>query len=305
MLEALAHGVYSGLAWVRRRPFPAFLIATFAFSWADWLSLAASGARVVPGRLPTELTGMAGPALAAFTVTAIGGGDAGVKEFALRVVRIPWRSPWLWLLAPSPLLVALATLAVLSAAGLPVPGPAAFARYPGLPTLPLFAVFDLVLLGSGFGQEIGWRGLALPRLQARYGPLSGALLVAVPWGIWLLPLLVVNPARLSSDASPVAGIAGRAMLLLASSVVLAFVVARTRGSLVAAAFWHASLRMATATDGGRGMVGAVVIAVVIGAAVVLVAAELVARRRGGSVLVPVPDEFLRPQADEIPARKPT
>jgi membrane protease YdiL (CAAX protease family) len=304
VLEALAHGVYSGLAWVRRRPFPAFLIAAFTFSWAEWLSLVASGARVGPGRLPTDLAGMTGPALAAFTVTAIAGGEAGLKEFALRIARIPWRSAWFWLLAPSPLLVALATLGVLSASGLPVPGAASFARYAGLPPLPLLAVFDLVLLCAGFGQEIGWRGMALPRLQARYGPLSGALLVAVPWGIWLLPLLAVNPARFSLDASPFARLAGSAMLVLASSVVLAFVVARTRGSVVAAAFWHASLRMATATDGGRGMVGAVVIAAVMGAAVVLVAAELVVRRRGDSLLVPVPGGFSARKAGDIPARKP-
>jgi hypothetical protein len=101
VLEALARSVYSGLAWVRRHPLFAFLVGAFAFSWGDWLSLAATGERIAPGRLPTDMAGMAGPAFAAFAVAAIGRGEAGVRALALRLVRIPWRSAWFWILAPS------------------------------------------------------------------------------------------------------------------------------------------------------------------------------------------------------------
>lgn len=288
MLETLARAVNAALAWARRRPFPAFLLAAFAFSWADWLSLAAGHARVAPGRLPTDMAGMAGPALAAFAVTAMAGGEEGLRALVRRLVRIPWRSAWFWILAPSPLWVALATLSSLAVADLPTPPLASFARYPGLPALPLVMVFDFVLLGVGFGQEIGWRGLALPRMQARFGPLGGAVLLAVPWGAWMLPLLAVHRAGLPPGASPLVPLGIGAVLLVASSVVLAFVVARTEGSLVAAALWHACLRMATATDGGKGTVGMAVTSAVVAGALALAASEVRARRRGRSILALAP-----------------
>jgi membrane protease YdiL (CAAX protease family) len=288
VLSALANAVAATLAFVRAHPLSAYLVTAFAFSWSDWISLFVSGSRIAFGRLPTDMAGMAGPAFAAFAVTAIAGGEAGLKDLALRVVRLPLRSPWLWLLAPSPLWVLLATLAVLAATGQPVPAAALFARYPGIPVLPLLSVFDLVLLGVGFGQEIGWRGLALPRLQARHGPLGGAVLVALPWGAWLFPLLLVNNAWREVGAEAILPLAVNGLLLLPASVVLAFVVARTGGSLAAAAFWHASRRMALATEGAQGRVGQMVsVAVVLGAAVI-VAAEFRARRRGGTLLGPVP-----------------
>ena len=284
MLEATARAVYSALDWVRRRPFLAFLLAASAFSWPDWLSLAAGHARVAPGRLPTDMVGMAGPAMAAFAVTAVAGGEEGLRALVRRLVRIPWRSAWFWILAPSPLWVALGTVALLAMAAQPVPSLDSFARYPGIPALPLVMVFDLVLLGVGFGQEIGWRGLALPRMQARFGPLGGAVLLALPWGAWMLPLLAVYRAGLPPGASPLVPLAIGAILLVASSVVLAFVVARTEGSLVAAALWHALLRMATATDGGKGIVGMAVTTAVVAGAVAVVAAELGVTRRGRSLL---------------------
>lgn len=290
MLEPIARAVYSALAWARRRPLPAFLVAAFAFSWADWLSLAAGPVRVAPGRLPTDMAGMAGPALAALAVTAVSGGEAGVRALALRLVRIPWRSAWFWILAPGPLWVALGTLAVRAMAGLPAPPAAAFARYPGLPSLPPLIVFDLVLLGVGFGQEIGWRGLALPRMQERFGPLGGAILLAVPWGAWMLPLLAVHRAGLPPGASPLPSLGVGAVLLVATSVVLAFVAARTGGSLAACALWLAFLRMATATEGGRAVLAGPITAAVVAGAVAVVLVESRCRRGGGSILALPPGE---------------
>ena len=288
MLEALARAVYSTLDRSRRRPLLAFLVLAFAFSWLDWGSILVTGARVVPGRLPTDMFGMAGPAFAAFVVIAIEGRETGMMELARRIMRVPWRSAWFWILAPGPLWVLLASLAVRSAAGLPVPPATAFARYPGLPPLPLPTVFDLVLLGAGFGQEIGWRGLALPRLQSRLGPLAGAMAVAVPWGVWLLPLLVVNPAWQAGTADAAQALAASALLLLASSVLLAFVVARTGGSLAAAALWHACLRMAMVTEAGRETTGLAMLMVALVGATVVAGAEVIARRRGGSILAVAP-----------------
>ncbi len=286
MLQGLADGIAALLAWTRARPLLAFLVTAFCFSWSDWVTIAWAGASVVPGRLPTDMAGMAGPAFAALAVSAIAGGEAGVKDLLRRVARLPLRSPWFWLLAPAPLWALVVAVAAMHLAGASAPPAAAFGRYPGLPPLPPLAVFDLVLLGVGFGQEIGWRGLALPRLQARHGPLAGAIAVAVPWGIWMAPLLVVNRWWMEPGQEPLAVLLAAGALLVSSSIVLAFLVARTGGSVAAAAIWHGSLRMATATEGARGFPGAVVVASVVLSALAVLAAEARARRGGETVMLP-------------------
>jgi hypothetical protein len=97
-------------------------------------------------------------------------------------------------------------------------------------------------------------------------------------------LLLVNRAWVPPDGYLLVPLAGSAALIFSASVVLAFLVARTGGSILAAALWHASLRMTTVTDGGKGIVGAAVVVSTVIAAVALVAAELALRRRGRSLL---------------------
>jgi uncharacterized protein len=54
----------------------------------------------------------------------------------------------------------------------------------GNPFLLLPVVFVAVLLQAGLAEEIGWRGFALPWLQARYSPLAATVVLAAPWALW-------------------------------------------------------------------------------------------------------------------------
>ncbi len=60
---------------------------------------------------------------------------------------------------------------------------------PGFNLLPMSLVFFVVV---GLGQELGWSGYLMPRLQARYGALTACVLRAVLVAIWHLPLLVYS-----------------------------------------------------------------------------------------------------------------
>jgi membrane protease YdiL (CAAX protease family) len=70
-----------------------------------------------------------------------------------------------------------------------LPSASEFVRFSGTaPTVPVLLVAIAV---GAFGEEAGWRGYALPRMQARLGPLPATLLLALLWAAWHAPLVFV------------------------------------------------------------------------------------------------------------------
>jgi uncharacterized protein len=51
----------------------------------------------------------------------------------------------------------------------------------------------VLALIAGLGEEPGWRGFALPRLETRLAPLLATALLGFVWAMWHLPLVCVDP----------------------------------------------------------------------------------------------------------------
>src|SRR5438270_9137292 len=179
---------------ISRHPLLAYFVIAFVGSWVSLLPIALSRGVNALGLLPYTLPDsvfyiagilftFAGPALASLVVTAIITGRAGVGQLLRRCVQ--WRVGIQWYLITifGFLLVYLVGYSVFLGVNLPL---ALLAQSPLLLTVFLpQAVF--IILTASFAEELGWRGFALPRLQQRYGPVLGTVILGSLHGLWHLP----------------------------------------------------------------------------------------------------------------------
>jgi membrane protease YdiL (CAAX protease family) len=154
-----------------------YFFLAYAISWLIWLPLVLAGQGWVERDVPPFLQalGFMGPMLAAIIVTGTARGLPGIKQLLSGLFR--FRVSWRWyafvLLAP-PLLIsgaAVINYLVLSE----WPNWQGYGRIEDLfPGLGLLGTAVLHFLVVGVGEEVGWRGFALPRLIGRIG--NGAFL---------------------------------------------------------------------------------------------------------------------------------
>lgn len=223
-----------------------FFVLAYGLSWAWWLPLALSGATVAAGDLPTHVPGLFGPAIAALVTAALVDRGRAVADLGRRTVRVrfPLRA-WIATLAPVAFIGVGALVQRLAGGGWPDFG--GLGRYSGIPAFGVAAVLAIVF-ATCLGEEIGWRGYALPRLQARFGPRLGTALLYPLWALWHLPNFWFLANFLDMD--PFTLVVGWGLGLFAGTLVLAHVAHLARGSVLATSIWHFGYNAASATDLG-------------------------------------------------------
>lgn len=274
---------------IRRYPTAAFFILAYALSWAYWVPMLLTGKRVAPGSSTTHFPGLLGPAIAAVIVQATTLGTPGLRDLWRRIILVSRPTTRFVAYSLSPVAFLAAALLVMLVLDMPLPAVSEFGRYSGLPELGLAIVLPLVLLFSGYGEELGWRGYALAPLQSRFGPLGGALVLAALWAGWHLPTFgVIQTYR---EMTPPMIVFGFLLGLTCGSIVLANVANRTQGSVLAAALWHATYNLTAATSAGGGFISAFTTTCVMVWAVAVVVLER--RGRTGSVMAAPPGAVAR------------
>jgi uncharacterized protein len=190
---------------VKRHPIVTFFVLAYTFSWLPWVL-----GTLVPASRPFVLYPFfpAGPLLAALIVIPVTQGRAGLRAWAAKLLK--WRVSWRWyaLAIGIPLTVALGAAGLNVVFGAPSLSLAqilgANGNAQGLgsllgigPLLSLLLVFVIRLVNPAdgpLGEEPGWRGYALPGLQAKRSPLTAALLVGLLAALWHLPIFLVGGA---------------------------------------------------------------------------------------------------------------
>ncbi|HEY5722993.1 MAG TPA: CPBP family intramembrane glutamic endopeptidase [Allosphingosinicella sp.] len=206
-----------GAAWWA---IPAFLLLLIPLSWYSWLL----GYADDPGNSGINPLG---PLVAALLVSAAGGWT-NLKAFVRTVVRIRahWTTYAIALLLP--ILLAVASVAIMIAQGANFPIGQAQARWTDL-----VDAFLIMFLFVALGEEPGWRGWLMPRLQAHLSPLKASLALAPVWALWHLPML--------GEELPFDQLIPFLISLTAASIVLTWLTLRTRGGVLPAMICHATV----------------------------------------------------------------
>ena len=216
-----------------------FFIFAFGITWLSAGILAVFAPAVPtspsdPAMLVTILAGLPGafgPTIAAFIVTAISAGSAGVSAL--------WRRFWNRNLPIGWLLVSLLGYDVMRLIANTVARLLDGTAYPVIDlSTPLWMVIPIFLqsfLLSGMGEEFGWRGFALPRFQAKWSALTSSILLGGLWAVWHLPFFFIPSQPLYQrnfwEWLP---------LIILSSVIYTWIFSNTGGSVLAAALFHAA-----------------------------------------------------------------
>jgi len=154
-------------------PLPLFFVIAFAWTWA-WQAPIVLG---YEGPLWPLLLGVGGigPSLAAIAVT---------RGRVLRELLA--RTRWWWYAVAVAVPIAVKLVGLWADVSLGASMPAAIFAVPALG----------VMLLPAFGEELGWRGFAYPRLADATSPAIAAVVTGFVWGLWHLPTALFPGAEL-------------------------------------------------------------------------------------------------------------
>ena len=177
------------------------------------------------------IPGAIGPTFAAFVMTAITEGKPGVKALWLRFWNRNMSLKWL--------IVTLLFYDTFRLAANLIAQASDGQAYPvfDLPDPPWMFITSFIsaFIINGMGEEFGWRGYVLPRFQARWNALTSSIILGVIWISWHIPFFFIPGAALYQrdfwEWAP---------WVLMSSVIYTWLVNNTKGSLLAAALFHAT-----------------------------------------------------------------
>lgn len=226
---------------MRRHPLFFFFLIAYAGTWIMVIPYILAEWGILHGdfRIVFAIKPFVGPFLAAFVMTGIIEGKEGVRRLQQRIKQK--HAGWGWYVL---ILLGIPALILIGI----IIQPGALASFQGFQPL-LLVSYPLTYIavffaGGPMGEEPGWRGFALPRMQSRYGALRGTLLLGVLWTFWHLPDFL-TPAQ---GGGPGTGFETFLVnfplflgLAIALAILLTWIYNHTQGSLLISILAHASV----------------------------------------------------------------
>jgi len=218
----------------------------YIISWIIWLPLYAqgSGLKNIPIIPFQHGIGGLGPLVASFLTTWIYYKNKELKKLFKKCVQI---KPVLYLaialLIPF-LLALIATImnSAINESHIKLSGLLTVKEFPNLNLLTFF-IYNLIFFG--FGEEVGWRGFALPRIQNKFNALTSSIFLTIFWALWHLPLFFYRPGYISMEFT---GILGWFFSLLTGSILLSWLFNSSKGSILICAVFHSTIDIVFTAD---------------------------------------------------------
>lgn len=209
-----------------------FFLITYFVSWGCWFSAvvirqsARSNSTSVDGVL--LLIGTVAPAAVALALTAFYDGGARLRAMLSHLLQGNVGFRWyLFAVLYMPVVKAAVAATYKLTTG----------KWPAIGHEGPLVIASAIVLSMPVqaGEEIGWRGFALPRIAARWGLRSASVVVGILWGVWHLPLFFLPGADKygQSFALYVTGV-------VAFSIAIAWLYGHTRGSLFMTMLMHSA-----------------------------------------------------------------
>jgi len=237
---------FKTFTWLKEHPLVLFFSLAYLFSTMLWFPQIASaqGLFARPASTYWHLIGGLGPMLSALLVTGIISGRAGLRELVIRSFK--WRvgARWHLFVWLAPAIIFLVGAVIVRLVWNVWPDFRLFGRTDEYPQLPLLVWWAANIIFYGFGEEVGWRGFALPRLQKKYNALAATAILSVFWTIWHLPLFWFIPGYMKMGLGDFMGLS---LSFFLGAVIFTWLYNSTRGSILMVAIFHGASDIAFTT----------------------------------------------------------
>ena len=218
---------------INKHPVTTFFLLAFGFTWSVWAPISYGyvhgSIELTPAIIVTYILGSFGPLLSAALVTKLTGGS--LRAWFSQALK--WRVPVKWWLAA--FFIPILLYALMAGIHMVMGGNFNLAEVSPLLALP--GGFLSVFLWGGGNEELGWRGLALPRLQEHYNPLVSGLIIGVVWTLWHAPPGIIELGFVSWAVD----LPFYMVTVTGISIVATWLYNKTGGSVLLTMVFHASV----------------------------------------------------------------
>ena len=219
--------------WIQKHQLISFFVLTYLITFVVGFSfvLLAPGQPLQPWSWVWFLE-VFSPSFSALIVSWIIGGKSEIQRLLSGFTR--WKVGFRWYFAAAFLFLAPVVIAlVYQALGNSAPGPK-----PGETFLSMAGTVLFTLFSGPIAEELGWRGFALPRLQAKYTALVSSLILGVIWTCWHIPLFFITGSSQMGIPFPI-----YLVLVMTVTIYLTWLYNNTRGSLIITILGHFSYNL--------------------------------------------------------------
>lgn len=220
--------------YIKKHEILSFIVMVYICSWAVWGILYSSCAGIISKSIHKEhivvfvSLGSIMPSIISIVLTGFIYKKKGLKQLFIRLTK--WRFNivfYIFVLGYYPLIYYIIVLIYNTMNN------GSKIRFGGTPHWILVSAIWILIFGGPLGEEIGWRGFLLPRLQGKFSPFIASLVIGIIWACWHLPLFFIVGTVQNGTSFPLF-----VLSTLNLTLQITWVFNRTKGSLIFPILFH-------------------------------------------------------------------